>query len=71
MAALPPPSAMRVAISRLRVDDRASSSPAMFTQPISSTASTAPQAISNSLRTSPVSPVCSGMMRSSQCAWRR
>ena len=66
MAARLPPSAMRVAISRLRAPDRASSSPAMFTQPISSTISTAAQVSSSSERTSCVAPVCSGMMRSSK-----
>ena len=39
--ARPPPSAMRVAISGARVDARASNSPAMLTQPMSSTTPTA------------------------------
>ena len=48
MAPRLPPSAIRVAISRPRAPDRASSSPAMFTQPISSTIRTAAQVSSSS-----------------------
>ena len=66
MAQRLPPSAMRVAISRPRAAARASKSPAMFTQPISSTISTAAQVSSNSERTSCLMPVSSGMMRSSK-----
>src|SRR6267154_2211487 len=58
--ARPPPSAIRVAISRLRVADRAITRPAMFTQPMSNTARTAAQVISSSLRMPRVSPGDSG-----------
>ena len=61
-----PPSAIRVAISRPRAPDRASSKPAMFTQPISNTIRTAAQVSKSSDRTFCVAPVWSGMILSSK-----
>ena len=55
-AARPLPSASRVAISRVRPAARASSSPAMFTQPISNTNPTAAQRIRSGWRTYSVKP---------------
>ena len=47
------PSAIRIAISRRRLDERASSSPAIFAQPVSRTIDAAPHSNSNGRRRSP------------------
>ncbi len=56
MAPRPPPIAMRVAISRVRAAARASSRPAMFAQPISSTTPTAAQTMSRGCRRPAAAP---------------
>ena len=64
--ARPAPSARRIAISRWRTDERASSRFATFAQAISSTQPTAASSVSSAGRTSPTRSSCSGMTRSAQ-----
>ena len=64
--ARPAPSARRIAISRCRTDERASSRFATFAQAMSSTQPTAASSVSSAGRTSPTRSSCSGITRSAQ-----
>ena len=66
-AARPPPSAMRVAISRRRAAPCASNRPAIFAQPMSSTAPTAAHSTFSGFRVSSVRPRCKGTSPSRAC----